>query len=108
MTIWPSIEDERRILGDATGSSFDWLVLIRALLFRIRELEAERMEWNYSDAAQTALPLTKARITEAAQKLFVSASGWRGDRLMVITGGDSSLTLPDVVHLLCEALGVKE
>lgn len=122
VTTWPTLEHERIILAVAADRP-DWSAQLRSLLHRIRELEAEAERASLESfsrqdelgqtirASQVAPPLTKAHVEAAAEKLFVTESGRVAAVLNLAASeriGDPSLTLPDVVHLLCSELGIKE
>jgi hypothetical protein len=101
---WPTLTHERVMLMAANSED---QIRLRALFQRIRELEAE-ITWRdtvnleeVSALKPECSPLTKAKIEDAAEKLFTDHRG----RVFEIVCGRS---LADVVHILCTELGVSE
>lgn len=114
---WPSQKDDSHLLAIAAASDLGCQTVNRALLARVRELEAQAASGRPIElvAGPFPSPLTKAQVEAAAEKLFVTLGGCVGCRLRVFDqkGKDADYdsddrTLPDVVHLLCSELGVKE
>lgn len=125
-----SIDDIKRVLAKYPclhepghhGSTppMMWPELIACIVAKAKQDVQKKAceEWN--KLKSESKPLTKARIEEAAEKLFKVGVGldktvWSESFLAIVDSANERIannaekrSLPDVVHLLCEALGVKE